>query len=183
MREFLCWAPRHCRIDMTHLLVHVQTDAKIFRKGPNARFITMTSKICGTVRREERHQSRQGPASCSHQHTDHRGSHAHTRKTYCVDGGIYIDSVPREIFNVLEATRSASADRDEELSNFVLKDTTITKRQLDHATRLMLEQVSRLSHGNYEQSQWSIFPGLRSSCDRAINSNRFVPRAMPAFQR
>ena len=33
-----------------------------------------------------------------------------------------------------------------------MKDTTITKRQLDLATRLMLEQVSRLSDGDYEQS-------------------------------
>ena len=83
---------------------------------------------------------------------DHRGSSAHTRKTYCVDCGTYIDSVPREIYNVLEATRSASSNRDEELANRVLKDTKITKRQLDLATRLMLEHVSRLSDGNYEQS-------------------------------
>ena len=138
-------------------MVHVQTDAEIFHKGPNARFIRMTCKICGTVRSEERHQSRQGPASCSHRHTDQRKRNAHTRKTSCVDCGIYIDSVPREIYNVLEATRSASANCDEELGNLVLKDTTITKRQLDLATRLMLEQVSRLSHGNCEQSQWSIF--------------------------
>ena len=34
----------------------------------------------------------------------------------------------------------------------MLKDTTITKRQLDLATRLMLEQVSRLSDRDFEQS-------------------------------
>ena len=34
----------------------------------------------------------------------------------------------------------------------MLKDTTITKRQLDLATRLMLEQLSPLSDGDYEQS-------------------------------
>ena len=34
----------------------------------------------------------------------------------------------------------------------MLKDTTITKRQLDLAMRMMLEQVSRLSDGDYEQS-------------------------------
>ena len=109
----------------------------------------MTCKVCGS---EERHPPRQDPASCSHRHTDHMGSNAHTSKTYCVDCGTCVDSVPREIYNVLEATRSASSNRDEELANSVLKDTTITKRQLDLATRMMLEQVSRLSDGDYEQS-------------------------------
>ena len=65
-----------------------------------------------------------------------RRSNSHTRKTYCVGCGTYIDSVPRELCNTLEATRSA----------------TITKRKLDIATRMMLEQVSRLSDGNYDQS-------------------------------
>ena len=73
---------------------------------------------------------------------------AHTRKAYCVDCGIYINSVPREIYNVLEATRSASSNRDEELANRAWKDTSITKRQLDIATRMMPEQVSRLSDGD-----------------------------------
>ena len=116
------------------------------------RFIRETCKVCGTVRSEERHQPRQDPVSCSHRHTDHRGSNAHTRKTYRVDCGTYIDPVPRAIYNVLEATRSASSVRYEELANRVTKDTTITKRQLDLATRMMLEQVSRLSDGDYEQS-------------------------------
>ena len=56
------------------------------------------------------------------------------RKTYCVDCGTYIDSVPREIYGALEAARSASSNRDEEPADRVLKDTTITKRQLDLAT-------------------------------------------------
>ena len=111
----------------------------------------MTCKVCGTVRNEERLLPRQDPASCCHRHTDHRGSDAHTRKTYCVDCGTYIDSVKREIYNVLEATRSASSNRDEELANRVLKDMTITKRQLDLATRMMLEQVSCVPDGDYEQ--------------------------------
>ena len=59
------------------------------------------------------------PASCSHQDMDHRGSNAHTRKTYCVDCGTNIHSVPREIYNALEATRSASSNRNEELADIV----------------------------------------------------------------
>ena len=87
------------------------------RKGSNAHFIRLTCKICGTVRKEERHPQRQDPATCSHRHTDHRESNAHKRKTYCVDCGTYMDSVPREIFSAVEATRSVSSDRDEELAD------------------------------------------------------------------
>ena len=80
------------------------------------------------------------------------GEATHTPERHCVDCGKYVDSVPREIYNVLEATRSASSNRDDELTYRVLKETTITKRQLDLATRMMLEQFSRLSDGDYEQS-------------------------------
>ena len=93
----------------------------------------MTCNFCGTVRSEDRHPSRRDPASCSHRDTDQRKSNAHTRKTYCVDCGTYIGSVPHEIFSALEAAHAASLNRDEELADSVLKDTTITKRQLDLA--------------------------------------------------
>ena len=81
-----------------------------------------------------------------------QGSNAHTRKTYCVDCGTYIDSAPREIFNALETTRSASSNRNEELADRVTKDTTITKRHIDLPTRMMLDQISRLSDRDYEQA-------------------------------
>ena len=84
------------------------------------------------------------PASCSHQDKDHRGSNAHTRTTYCFDCGTNILSVPRKIHNALEATRSASSNRNEELADSVSRSTTITKQQVDLATRMVLEQVSRL---------------------------------------
>ena len=126
------------------------------------RFIRVTCGMCGTVRSEERHPPRQDPASCFHRHTDHRESNAHTRKTYCVDCGTYFDSVPCEIYNVPDATRSASSNRDEELANRVLKDTTITKRQLDLPTRMMLEQVSRLSDGIMNDQQWFNFSWIAS---------------------
>ena len=94
--------------------------------------------------------SRQDPATRPHRHTDHRESNAHTRKTYCVDCEIYIESVPREIFNAVEAKRSASSNRNGELADRVSRDTTITKQQIVLATRMMLEQVSRLSDGDNE---------------------------------
>ena len=158
MREFLSWAQRHHRIDVTativeakqagrHLLVRAQVDAKIFL----IKVRVLTCKICGAVRREERHPPRQDPASCSHRRMDHRESNAHTRRTYCVDCGTYIYSVPREVWGALEATRSASSNRNEELADRVSRDTTITKQPIDLVTRLM-EQVSRLSDGDYHQS-------------------------------
>ena len=59
----------------------------------------------------------------------------HAKKTCCVECGTCIDSVPREIFNAIKATRSPSSNRNEEL-----------------ATRMMLERVSRLSDGDHEQA-------------------------------
>ena len=124
------------------------------------------------------------PGTCSHRRTDHRGSNAHTRKTYCVDCGTYIDSVPRENYYALEATRSASSIRNDELTNRVLKETTKTKRQLDLATRMMLEQASRLSDGDDERAAMvQIF----LDCDRVTETHacsvRLVPRETHAFWR
>ena len=97
------------------------------------------------------------------------GSNAPTRKTYCVDCGTYSDSVPREIFNALEATRSASSNRNEELADWVSRDTTITKQQIDLATRMTLEQISRLLDGDYEQSM--MFQLFLDCVDRATASS------------
>ena len=164
MREFPSWAQRHYRIDVTASTVERTTGGlasagacpgrckEFAQQSSNGHSIRLTCKIYGTVRKEERHLQRQDPATCPHRHTDHRESNAHTRKTYCVDCGTFIDSVPREIFNALEATRSAPSNRNEELADRVSRDTTTTKQQIDLATRMMLEQISRLSDEDYEQS-------------------------------
>ena len=52
-------------------------------KGSNAHSIRLTCKICGSVRKEDRHPQRQDPSTCSHQHTDHRGA-THTRERHIV---------------------------------------------------------------------------------------------------
>ena len=69
-----------------------------------------------------------------------------------VDRGTCIDSTLREIYDAHKAARSALSNRDGGLTDRVLKDTKITKRQLDIAERMMLEQVSLLSNGDYKQS-------------------------------
>ena len=125
---------------------------RIFSQRFDAHSIRLTCEVCGTFRKEERHQQRQDPATCSHRHTDHRGSNACTRKTSSTDCGTYIDSVPRKVFTVIEATRSTSQNRNNEFADRVSRDTTITNQQIDLATRVMMEQVSRLSDKDYEQS-------------------------------
>ena len=148
VHAFLCWAQRHYRIDVTASTMERKTGGpasagacpggckEFSHKGSNAHVIRLTCKICGTVRREERHPPRQDPATRSHQHMDHRWSNAHTRKTSCVDCGTYMYSVPREIFNTIEATRSASSNSNEELADRVSRDTMITKQQIEFATRM-----------------------------------------------
>ena len=86
----------------------------------------------------------------------------------------------------------------------VLKDTTIMKRQLDLAARMMLEQVSLLSNGDYKQStMFQVSIGLRAAestsafvsiRERPMHDEQsmaiqlfldcicFVPRAARAFQ-
>ena len=164
IREFLSWTQRHYRIDVITSIAESKAGGlasagtclggctEFSRKGSNAHSIRLTCKICGTVRKEDRHLERQDPATCSHRHTDHRSSNAHTRKPHNVDCGTDIDSVPTEIFNALETTRSASSNRSEELADRVTKDMMITKQRVDLATRTMLDQISRLSDGDYEQS-------------------------------
>ena len=103
MREFLSWAQRHYRIDVTASTAERKTGGpasagacprgckEFSHKGSNAHFIRLTCKISGTVRREELHPPQPDLAACSHQHTDHKRSDAHTRKTCCVDCGTCID--------------------------------------------------------------------------------------------
>ena len=174
MREFLSCAQRYYRIDVTASSVQRKTceptsvgpcpgGCKYFtHKGSNARSIRVTCKVCGTVRSEERHTPRQDPASCSHRHTDHWRSNAHTRKTYCVDCGTYTDSVPREIHNVLEATRVAPSNRDEELAK------SCTEGHDDHeaTTRPCDEDYAGTTFAFVRWRLWTVsngstFPGLR----------------------
>ena len=86
MRDFLSWAQRHYCIDVTASTVERKTDGlasagtcpggckKFSRKSSNAHSIRLTCKICGAVRKDERHPQREDPATRVHRHTDHRGA-------------------------------------------------------------------------------------------------------------
>ena len=68
---------------------------------------------------------------------------------------------------------SASSNRNVELADRISRDTTITKQQIDLATRMSLEQVSRLSEWDYEQSM--MVPLFLDCVDRAtVSSTAFV---------
>ena len=63
IREFLSGAQRHYRTDVTASTVERKTGGLASAggckdKGSNAHFIRLTCKICGTVRKEERHPQR-----------------------------------------------------------------------------------------------------------------------------
>ena len=146
-----------------HLLFHVPVDAKSS--------LTKVRKDISSVQRA-RFVSPFEKSVVHHdwiqRHTDHRESNLHTKKVYRVDRGAYIDSPLRALHDAYKAARSASSNRDGGLADRVLKDTTITKRQLDLAARMMLEQVSLLSNGVFLQST---MPQRPLDCvDRAAES-------------
>ena len=108
---------------------------KDFLTGSFARFIRMTCKICGTVRID----------------TLIKGEAMHTRGKHV---GLIV-----ALTLILFRVRSTMLSRQYEQNlRIVMKRLQIVysktrrSRQLDLATRLMLEHVSRLSNGDYEQS-------------------------------
>ena len=95
MREFLAWGTETLPYRRNSIRCRTQGGwlasagpcpggcQEFSHRGSTALFIRLTCKICGTVRKEERHVQGQDPATCPQRHTDHRESNAHTRKTYC----------------------------------------------------------------------------------------------------
>ena len=81
---------------------------------------------------------------------------------------------------MIEATRSTSQNRNNELADRASRDTTITKQQIDRATRMMMEQVSRLPDKDYEQ--WMMVQPFLDCIDRATaSSTAFVPKKKPSI--
>ena len=163
MREFLSWAQKHYRIDATASSRTQDGLAGICRRGPRWMHRVFSQRLDGAFHevpvQDLRYRSKGRTSSAttrpsymfSSRHGPQGGA-THTQKTYCVDWGTYIDSVPREIYNALEATHSAFSNHNEGLADRVTRDTTITKQQIDLATRMMQDKISRLPDGDYEQS-------------------------------
>ena len=154
MREFLSWAQRHYRIDVSISTVECKSGGMASTGTCPGRCEVpgLRARSAVPLAKKNVKRLRQDTATYSHRHTSHRGSNAHTPQTYCVECGTCTDSVPGEIFDALETTRSASSNCNQELADRAMKDTTIQKQQIDLATRMMLDQISRLSDGDYEQS-------------------------------
>ena len=179
MREFLSWTKIHYRIDATTSTLQCKTDEptlvvpcpsgrkEFSRKGSKEHFVRSTCKIRGTVRKKRR-TPRLDSTARSQRHTDHRESSLHTKGIHRADRGTHIDSALREIYDAHKAARSASSNRDGGLGDNVLKDTAITKRQPDLATRMVLEQDSLFS--NWDFSQPTILQLPLDFVDRAAES-------------
>ena len=89
----------------------------------------------------------------------------------CIDCSTCVDSVPCEIHPEI-ATRSSSSAYTAEAeapNRRVLTNATLATRQLHVAMRWMLEQVTRLEDGDYEQS--TAVHGFRDCHDRATEQN------------
>ena len=106
-----------------HLLVRVQVAVKSFsHKGANARFARLTCKICGTVRKEDRHPQ---PKDQLHVPIDTQttGRATHTREIRIV----LIVELTLILFRARSSPlsrqlRSASSNRNEELADRVSRD-------------------------------------------------------------
>ena len=124
-----------------HLLLCVRVRAKSclarVRKNTPSR---QRAKIHGTVRRM-RHTSRQDSTTGSKTRADTKENSPHTKGINGADHGTHIDSVLREIYD-----GSTPSNCDGGLEDHV------TKRQPDLATRMMLEQASLSSNGDYDHS-------------------------------
>ena len=88
--------------------------------------------------------------------TDHRGQRVSLQT--CVNFSLLetkhyrIDVTTFVVERKTGGPASAQVNRIEELADRVSRDTTITNQQIDLAIRLMLQQVSRPSDGDYDQS-------------------------------
>ena len=92
MCQFFFWAQRHFRIDVTASTVERKTGVlasagacpggckEYSRNGSNAYSISLKCKICGTVRKEERHPQRQDPVNMFSIDTRTTGRVTHTRE-------------------------------------------------------------------------------------------------------
>ena len=96
-------------------------------------------------RRDNGQDSWNRSKSASYITTGFKARSLHLKGIYRADYGT-IDSVLREIYDADEATRSTSSKCDSGLAD------RVPKRQPDLATRMMLEQASFSSNGDYEQS-------------------------------
>ena len=107
-----------------------------------------------------RHTSRLDSSTGSKTRTDPKRNSLHTKGFYHAYHGTYIDSVLREIYDAYKAARSTPSNCDGGHADHV------PKRQFDLATRMMLEQASLSSNGDYEQS--TILQLSLDCIDRAV---------------
>ena len=104
------------------------------------------------------------------------GEATHTRGRHTVSIVELTFNLFREIHNALEATRSSSSYRNEELADVVSRSTTITKQQVDLG-------ITFVRWGVWPVSDGSTFPGLSWPCNSGINCIYSVSRAAPCISK
>ena len=116
----------------------------------------------------ERHTVTEDPQTCPHAKTDHRGSNKWVTKTYCLDCGTYIESVPKVI--VLD-DEPVLSEEEKILINAINEHDVISFEQVIRASDLMLAEVRRVPNGRYTLT--SIAKMFVDCADRAITSPTF----------
>ena len=124
----------------------------VHHKGSSARLRRATCKKCKKVTQEERTATYADPAGCLHAHEDHRGSDRLSRKTFCLDCGTVIATVPQELHK--EAEWLKDSFRDVGLDDAMLLSKVMTGAHLDvaiasKASALIAEESKRMEDGNY----------------------------------
>jgi hypothetical protein len=74
-------------------------------KGSSAKYRRFTCKKCGFIWQEERNAPTISPDECQHKRTDRRGSTKNVVKTFCLDCGTTVESIPREVAEELQQER------------------------------------------------------------------------------
>ena len=152
MRQFPPRTHEHHRIDATFFTAqNRRTDircsaSELLRRVISQGFESIFRQDNVQAVREMRHTSRLDSMTGSKTRADPGENSLHTKGIYCADHGTFIDSVLREIYDAYKAARSRPSNCDGDPAHHVLK------RQPDLATKMMSEQASLSSNGNYEQS-------------------------------
>ena len=121
-----------------------------FIKGSSVRYRKTTCKDCGETWQEEREGPTEEPESCTHRHTDHRGSNKFVRKNYCKDCGTYIDSVEQGLAKSLQAENPWVSKAEQVLLDSVSDHEHLTREQAIAAAKQMTIECEQLEPGDYK---------------------------------
>ena len=122
--------------------------ADFHNKGSSARYRRFTCKKCGLIWQEERNAPVNAPEKCQHRKTDHRGSTKNIIKTFCLECGTTIESIPREIAAELEQEKKDALKPSVEeamISERILNHDDIPKAFMTYSSTALIKPVKVLA--------------------------------------